>query len=277
MLLLEIALDHFRHLQSIFQRHDAAESARTSRATFDTAHYAVGGGRLRPRPGALGASAAVDVGETLSEEHMHLSPRDAAALQELMTTDVVAEAERLCAEVPAALVAPGYRIQRTALLIGCYALHGRALMTLGSSASAWRAGVISGSGTAVSNARDDAAAMKSFERVLELSGSDASAAAAVAGVTGLQSAGGTAAPTAARDAVLVQMAALAMRSDGGGRGHWNMCPNGHYYVIADCGGAMLRGRCPECSAEIGGESHRLAAGNRHTGAFDGSEQSSWPT
>jgi hypothetical protein len=50
---------------------------------------------------------------------MRLSPRNAAVLQELLKTDVVAEVGRLCAEVPAALATPGYRAQRTALLIGC--------------------------------------------------------------------------------------------------------------------------------------------------------------
>ncbi len=36
------------------------------------------------------------------------------------------------------------------------------------------------------------------------------------------------------------------------RGHWNKCPNGHLYVIADCGGAMEEAKCPDCHAVIGG-------------------------
>jgi hypothetical protein len=47
------------------------------------------------------------------------------------------------------------------------------------------------------------------------------------------------------------------------RGHWNKCPNGHYYVISDCGGAMETSQCPDCKAVIGGKGHVLAAGNRH--------------
>ncbi len=40
-----------------------------------------------------------------------------------------------------------------------------------------------------------------------------------------------------------------------GRGHWNKCPNGHYYAIGECGGAMEVSRCPDCSAQIGGSNH----------------------
>jgi len=39
------------------------------------------------------------------------------------------------------------------------------------------------------------------------------------------------------------------------------CPNGHPYYIGECGQAMMEGRCPECSAPIGGRSHTLQAGN----------------
>jgi hypothetical protein len=39
------------------------------------------------------------------------------------------------------------------------------------------------------------------------------------------------------------------------RGHWNKCPNGHYYAIGDCGGAMVESRCPDCNALIGGSNH----------------------
>lgn len=40
------------------------------------------------------------------------------------------------------------------------------------------------------------------------------------------------------------------------------CPNGHFYIIGDCGGAMQESRCPECGAAIGGMSHRLVSSNR---------------
>ena len=35
-------------------------------------------------------------------------------------------------------------------------------------------------------------------------------------------------------------------------GHWYECPNGHPYVIGECGGAMEVGRCPTCNSQIGG-------------------------
>ena len=37
-----------------------------------------------------------------------------------------------------------------------------------------------------------------------------------------------------------------------GPGHYYKCPNGHYYAIGDCGGAMEVSRCPDCGAVIGG-------------------------
>lgn len=39
------------------------------------------------------------------------------------------------------------------------------------------------------------------------------------------------------------------------------CPNGHVYIIGECGGAMQHGRCPECGAAIGGSGHELEATN----------------
>ena len=36
------------------------------------------------------------------------------------------------------------------------------------------------------------------------------------------------------------------------KGHWFKCPNGHYYCIGECGGAMQEAKCPECGATIGG-------------------------
>ncbi len=59
------------------------------------------------------------------------------------------------------------------------------------------------------------------------------------------------------------------------KGHWYKCPNGHFYTIGECGGAMQRGRCPECKAEIGGMSHTLAAGNLHAPEMDGSRHTAW--
>lgn len=58
-------------------------------------------------------------------------------------------------------------------------------------------------------------------------------------------------------------------------GHWYKCPNGHIYVITECGGAMEQRKCPDCSATIGGESHRLASGNAVATEMDGSQHPAW--
>ncbi|XP_063624755.1 NFX1-type zinc finger-containing protein 1-like [Cydia splendana] len=58
-------------------------------------------------------------------------------------------------------------------------------------------------------------------------------------------------------------------------GHWYKCPNGHFYCIADCGGAMVLSKCPDCGAAIGGQGHRLTAGNQHAGEMDGSRFAAW--
>jgi hypothetical protein len=60
------------------------------------------------------------------------------------------------------------------------------------------------------------------------------------------------------------------------KGAWYKCPNGHLYTIGDCGGALVRGNCPECGASIGGANHRATDGNRHSGEPDGSAGPAWP-
>ncbi|XP_043946062.1 NFX1-type zinc finger-containing protein 1 [Protopterus annectens] len=61
------------------------------------------------------------------------------------------------------------------------------------------------------------------------------------------------------------------------QGHWFKCPNGHIYVITECGGAMERSRCPEkgCGEEIGGEGHRLIASNQLAREMDGASHAAW--
>ena len=59
------------------------------------------------------------------------------------------------------------------------------------------------------------------------------------------------------------------------KGHWFKCPNGHYYCIGECGGAMQLAKCPECKAVIGGTSHRLTGGNEHAPEMDGSHHAAW--
>jgi hypothetical protein len=46
------------------------------------------------------------------------------------------------------------------------------------------------------------------------------------------------------------------------RGHLHQCPNGHFFVIGECGGAMQESRCVECGAVVGGSSHQLASGSQ---------------
>ncbi|XP_017264129.2 NFX1-type zinc finger-containing protein 1 isoform X2 [Kryptolebias marmoratus] len=58
-------------------------------------------------------------------------------------------------------------------------------------------------------------------------------------------------------------------------GHWHKCPNGHVYLITDCGGAMERRTCPDCNASIGGQNHRLDSGNQVATEMDGARHSAW--
>ncbi|EIN11698.1 P-loop containing nucleoside triphosphate hydrolase protein [Punctularia strigosozonata HHB-11173 SS5] len=64
-------------------------------------------------------------------------------------------------------------------------------------------------------------------------------------------------------------------------GHYYQCPNGHTYVITECGGAMQAGRCPECGAAIGGGNHSLVADNTQAIEFErlargrGAQDSPW--
>ncbi|KAI9221484.1 hypothetical protein BC828DRAFT_356939 [Blastocladiella britannica] len=44
-------------------------------------------------------------------------------------------------------------------------------------------------------------------------------------------------------------------------GHWYTCPNGHYYVVGDCGGTVMESRCADCGASVGGTQHRLREDN----------------
>ncbi|XP_019799428.1 NFX1-type zinc finger-containing protein 1 [Tursiops truncatus] len=59
------------------------------------------------------------------------------------------------------------------------------------------------------------------------------------------------------------------------RGHWFKCPNGHIYVISDCGGAMQRGTCPDCKEVIGGVNHTLERSNQLASEMDGAQHPAW--
>lgn len=66
-----------------------------------------------------------------------------------------------------------------------------------------------------------------------------------------------------------------VRAIGLSKGHWFKCPNGHIYAIGECGGAMERGKCPECKEVIGGGSHQLAEGNQLAPEMDGALHPAW--
>jgi hypothetical protein len=61
------------------------------------------------------------------------------------------------------------------------------------------------------------------------------------------------------------------------QGHWFKCPNGHPYVITECGGAMQKARCPMdgCGAWIGGERHQYLPGQQLASEFDGARRPAW--
>eukprot|EP00105_Crassostrea_gigas_P007930 XP_011422347.1 PREDICTED: E3 ubiquitin-protein ligase rnf213-alpha isoform X2 [Crassostrea gigas] len=70
-------------------------------------------------------------------------------------------------------------------------------------------------------------------------------------------------PTMPQDDVAeIKEALLAARKGGDENPVFYRCPNGHPYVIGNCGRPYYRGRCKDCGAEIGGEGHRLITNNQ---------------
>lgn len=84
------------------------------------------------------------------------------------------------------------------------------------------------------------------------------------------------------------------------QGHWFKCPNGHPYIITECGGAMQTANCYECGAPIGqcadlfvvllreifyekfrlcccsgGGNHSLLASNQFAPEMDGAVRPAW--
>ena len=55
-------------------------------------------------------------------------------------------------------------------------------------------------------------------------------------------------------------AADAAKASAGGK-TWYLCPNGHPYVVGECGMGMEVSKCPECKEVIGGINHVMVAGN----------------
>ncbi|XP_022808817.1 NFX1-type zinc finger-containing protein 1-like [Stylophora pistillata] len=58
-------------------------------------------------------------------------------------------------------------------------------------------------------------------------------------------------------------------------GHWYKCPQGHIYVITECGGAMQKSTCPDCGSVIGGENHTLVEDNQVASEMDGARYAAW--
>lgn len=77
----------------------------------------------------------------------------------------------------------------------------------------------------------------------------------------------------ARDGEVHQVV-YAITAEVGGKGHWYKCPNGHFYVVGECGGPMQTSTCPDCKAVVGGQSHTPAPGNTHSN-IDGSDHPAW--
>ncbi|KAI0338622.1 hypothetical protein BDW22DRAFT_1362689 [Trametopsis cervina] len=65
-----------------------------------------------------------------------------------------------------------------------------------------------------------------------------------------------------------EMEDIVKAFDFGVTGHFYRCPNGHPYVIGECGGAMEQARCNECGESIGGGSHALLNTNTTATEFE---------
>jgi hypothetical protein len=84
------------------------------------------------------------------------------------------------------------------------------------------------------------------------------------------------------DEQMAVVRALSANRDFAHTGHYYRCPNGHLYVIGDCGGATQRASCPECGETIGGSGHTLDATNSRATDFEdlareqGAQRSPWP-
>lgn len=46
------------------------------------------------------------------------------------------------------------------------------------------------------------------------------------------------------------------------QGRWYKCPNGHFYVITECGRPVVTSTCPECHEKIGGLNKKLLTTNK---------------
>ena len=60
-------------------------------------------------------------------------------------------------------------------------------------------------------------------------------------------------------------------------GKWFKCPNGHVYIITECGGATQEGVCNECGAAVGGSDHAVLPTNDLATEMDGAIEPLYPT
>lgn len=68
---------------------------------------------------------------------------------------------------------------------------------------------------------------------------------------------------------------LIVKAIGLKAGHWFKCPNGHYYCIGECGGAMQESKCIECKESVGGSRHKLLPNNQLAREMDGARYAAW--
>lgn len=61
----------------------------------------------------------------------------------------------------------------------------------------------------------------------------------------------------------MRMVVTAMSKEFSGTGHWYRCINGHPFTVGECGMPMQLALCPECGANVGGQSHRPTEGVTH--------------
>ncbi len=59
-------------------------------------------------------------------------------------------------------------------------------------------------------------------------------------------------------------------------GRWFKCPNGHIYLVTECGGATQVSNCNECGLKIGGDNHRILEGNKLATEMDGALTPAYP-
>mmetsp|Transcript_37572 Transcript_37572/g.93028 ORF Transcript_37572/g.93028 Transcript_37572/m.93028 type:complete len:974 (-) Transcript_37572:426-3347(-) len=102
------------------------------------------------------------------------------------------------------------------------------------------------------------ARMEGMEHAARLWLEAAQALSLLAGVEAELDVDGALRDVAAAEAALERRAREGATEAGG---TWHTCPQGHHYLIANCGGAVTTGRCPDCQTLVGGTGHQLAPGN----------------